>query len=115
MTTPTRCDVANRETNGHYRCTRRGPHKGPCAAVRVRGFFQGALRDGVRVMMWPISLRWSTKNANSGWFKVHGWQVGAEHVDKSQTSFGMVPGRRALYGWTFHLGRLKVLFGRKDR
>lgn len=110
MTTRLRCDVANHATNGRYRCTR-GKHAGPCAAVPVKGFFQGMLRDGHRVVVWPISIKWSTKLA-SKWLGVHGWQIGSERVHDDLTSFGMMPGRRALYGWTFHLGRLKILFGK---
>lgn len=105
-----RCDVANIETRGKYRCTRRAGHKGPCAALAVKGFFQGALRDGARVYLFPIRLLWGSK-LSSNWFGVHGWECRPERVPYKLTSFGMMPGFRSTFGWTFHIGRLKVCFG----
>lgn len=109
-----RCDVANQNTRGAYRCTRKSGHEPPCAAVRVRGFFQGCLRDGARVHIWPIALGWSEKLA-SKWFGVHGWETQADLVPDELTSFGMMPGYRQTFGWTFHLGRLKIYFGPRDK
>lgn len=110
----TRCDVANVNTRGAYRCTRKNGHTGPCAAVRVSGLFQGCLRDGVLVYFWPIRILWSDKAA-SAWFCVHGWECKSIEVPYRATGFGMVPGFRKTMGWTFHLGRLKVCFGPGDR
>ncbi len=105
-----RCDQANINTRGDYRCTRKNGHAGPCAAVRVKGLFQGCQRDGVRVLLWPIRLLWSDKLAST-WFTVHGWECAPDRVQHRLTSFGMMPGYRKTMGWTFHLGRLKVCFG----
>lgn len=57
-----------------------------------------------RYLMWPIKLKWvkPLPNQNSKWFKKHGWQVGFD-------GFAM-----SVYGWTYHLGRLKICFGSKD-
>lgn len=105
-----RCDIINIETRGKKRCIRKGGHAGPCLPVEVRGLFQGALRDGVRVYMWPLRLLWSDKLA-SKWFGVHGWGCKPERVRYGLTSFGSMPGYRKTMGWTFHLGRLKICFG----
>jgi len=52
-------------------------------------------------LWWPIRLRWSGPfpGQRSPWFTWHGFEVGAVGVE------------RLVYGWTFHLGRLKVIFG----
>ncbi len=68
-------------------------------------------KDKSRRVNWPIRLRWSSNH--KGWFTTHGWQIGSERVPVEQTSFGCMPGYRAVFGWTFHLGPLKVCFGRK--
>lgn len=48
---------------------------------------------------WPIRLKWGA-GMSSRWFYWHGWELS---------------GRDRLWrrwlGWTFHLGRLKVIFG----
>jgi hypothetical protein len=67
-------------------------------------------KDGNRWLLWPIRLR-VAEHRSKAWFKTHGWQIGFEPVPESQTAFGCMPGWRGLYGQTFHLGRLKVLFG----
>lgn len=74
------------------------------------GLFRSVKRDGGRLRMWPIRLRWAPRSA-SGWFMVHGWERAADVVSLARTSFGMMPGFRQTWGWTFHLGRLKVCFG----
>jgi hypothetical protein len=48
---------------------------------------------------WPIRLKWGAPRS-SAWFTSHGWQLGTDHL------------WRRVFGWTFHLGRLKVCFGR---
>lgn len=58
-----------------------------------------------RYLFWPIKLKWAKplrKDMRSLWFKKHGWQVGWD---------GMGMG---VFGWTLHLGRLKICFGSKD-
>jgi hypothetical protein len=47
---------------------------------------------------WPIRLKWSAR-PSSQWFSWHGWEIGRDRL------------WRTCYGWTFHLGRLKVMFG----
>ena len=69
-------------------------------------------KNGERFQNWPIRLKWGDK-LSSNWFGRHGWQTGFEVVPVEQTSFGCMPGRRAVFGWTFHIGRLKVCFGRE--
>lgn len=70
--------------------------------------FKANARDRDRLLMWPIRLRWSDPRA-SNWFGAHGWQVGTERC--AVTSFHCIPGYRRVFGWTFHVGRLKVCFG----
>lgn len=65
-----------------------------------------------RRLMWPISLKWSAATT-SRWFRQHGWQVGSERCSAADTSDGCMPGYRAVFGWTLHLGQLKVVFGRE--
>lgn len=55
-----------------------------------------------RYIYWPINLAWRKpllKGKWSPWFKTHGWQVGWDGI-------GM-----GVFGWTLHLGRLKIMFG----
>lgn len=47
---------------------------------------------------WPIRLKWGAR-PSSQWFSWHGWQLGSDRL------------WRRTFGWTFHLGRLKVMFG----
>lgn len=51
-----------------------------------------------RYFKWPIRLRWGARRS-SAWFTWHGIEHGPDRL------------WRVWYGWTFHLGRLKVLFG----
>lgn len=67
-------------------------------------------KDGSRRLMRPIRLSWADP-LSACWFKTHGWQVGCEACSLAETSFGCMPGWRRVYGWTFHLGRLKIKFG----
>ena len=66
-------------------------------------------KNGSRLQFWPVRLKWGV---TTSWFSTHGWQTGSERVPVEKTSFGCMPGFRAVFGWTFHLGRLKVCFGR---
>lgn len=50
-------------------------------------------------LWWPMRLRWGQRRSSS-WFNWHGWEVGG--LDRLW---------RRRFGWTFHLGRLKVMFG----
>jgi hypothetical protein len=47
---------------------------------------------------WPIRLKWGA-GMSSAWFSWHGWEIGTDRL------------WRRVFGWTFHLGRLKVIFG----
>jgi hypothetical protein len=67
--------------------------------------------DGSRWQLWPIRFGWGDR-MSSCWFQVHGWEVGCELVPDELTTLGEVPGLRAVVGQTYHLGRLKILFGR---
>lgn len=67
--------------------------------------------DRSRLQFWPIRLAWGR---SSSWFATHGWQVGSELCGRHETSLGNAPGRRDVFGWTLHLGLLKVLFGVDD-
>ncbi len=67
-------------------------------------------KDCARYLMWPIRLKWAP--GSSAWFKTHGWQVGDEACQLEQTQRGFMPGFRGVFGWTFHLGRLKICFGK---
>ena len=67
-------------------------------------------KDGSHRLMWPIRLTWA-EQLSACWFKTHGWQVGSEKCSRAETGRGAMPGWRSVYGWTFHLGRLKVKFG----
>lgn len=71
-------------------------------------------KDGDRWAWWPVSLRISWRFGNwRQWFKTHGWQIGSERVDPALTSRACMPGFRRVFGWTLHLGPLKVCFGRR--
>ncbi len=49
-----------------------------------------------RYLYWPIRIK---VGGYWNWFKRHGWEVGADGVG--------LP----VYGWTLHLGKLKICFG----
>lgn len=49
---------------------------------------------------WPIRVQWAANDGMRCWFTWHGWQV------------GWVEPAHGLFGWTFHLGRLLILFGK---
>jgi len=57
-----------------------------------------------RYLWWPVRLRWVAtilvKHRSRSWGWWHGWQVESLCLGQER------------YGWTFHLGRLKILFGR---
>ena len=69
--------------------------------------------DGSRWLRWPVRLTWSWF-ARGSWFQVHGWEVGSELVPEGLTSGQKIPGLRAIVGQTYHLGPLKILFGRQQ-
>lgn len=50
---------------------------------------------------WPIRLIWSPYVFTGDWFSRHGWELGSNSRGQH------------IYGWTLHLGRLKVCFGPK--
>ncbi len=71
--------------------------------------------DGARWLRWALRVRlvfgplwWRS------WFKNHGWPAGHELVPVEWTTRGCVPGLRQLVGQTYHLGPLKLLFGREQ-
>ena len=47
---------------------------------------------------WPIRLKWGA-GMSSRWFAWHGWELGHDRL------------WRSVLGWTYHLGRLKIVFG----
>lgn len=51
---------------------------------------------------WPIRFKWGA-GMSSQWFSWHGWELGLDHL------------WRTTFGWTYHLGRLKVIFGPDSR
>jgi hypothetical protein len=67
--------------------------------------------EGNRFQVWPIRLKWSAGSA-SRFFDRHGWQTGTERTPDGSTGGRCMPGYRAVYGQTFHIGRLKVCLGR---
>lgn len=69
--------------------------------------------DGHRYQRRPISIRWGHEQSKARWFTTHGWQTGAERVSVPLTGDGNVLGYRNVFGWTLHLGRLKICFGRQ--
>lgn len=48
---------------------------------------------------WPVRLKWGARRSG-GWFSWHGWEMGGR--DRLW---------RRRFGWTYHLGRMKVIFG----
>lgn len=54
-----------------------------------------------RYLYWPIFLRWGmTSHKFITW---HGWQVGYEGLEQK------------VFGWTLHVGALKICFGSASR
>lgn len=51
---------------------------------------------------WPIRLKWGAQ-MSSRWFDWHGWELGSDRL------------WRQVFGWTYHMGRLKVIFGGHGR
>ena len=49
--------------------------------------------------MWPISISWFKPWNNPPYITTHGWQTGWKNGER-------------IYGWTLHLGRLKIKFGK---
>lgn len=82
------------------------PHATDPVSVRQDGWYHcGACghswRPGARFLWWPIRLRWTSPlYGRSAWFRWHGWEVESTGIEQH------------LFGWTMHLGWLKVLFGR---
>ena len=66
--------------------------------------------DRARYLLWPVRFTRKTDGfpPHWGW---HGWHVRYENVSREKTSAGCMPGYRAVYGQTLHLGRLLILFG----
>lgn len=78
-------------------------------------FLRSTDADGCRWVRWPVRARLAFRHrAWRTWFRVHGWPAGHELVPHEQTSRGSVPGLRRLVGQTYHLGPLKLLFGREE-
>lgn len=70
--------------------------------------------DGNRWQLWPVRLSFVTHFGARAWFRVHGWQTGSELTMDGTNARGCVPGIRLVFGQTFHLGPLKILFGREQ-
>lgn len=68
-------------------------------------------KDGSRWQVWPVRIRFK-RGASHRWLARHGWQVGSESVPVEKTSFGCMPGYRAVFGQTLHFGPLKILLGK---
>lgn len=75
----------------------------------MKGFARTS--EGDRIQWWPVRLKWSAPFA-SNWFIWHGWQTGSERSEDGSTGSGCMPGFRRVFGRTFHLGRLKICFGK---
>jgi hypothetical protein len=80
----------------------------------MSSFFLQVEHEGGRVLLWPIRIMWGSP-MSSKWFGVHGWEAKPDVVDVELTSLGMMPGYRQTWGWTYHIGRLKIVFGRSGR
>ncbi len=55
-----------------------------------------------RYLYWPIFFRWQRK-ASHKFFNWHGWQLGYEGLEQK------------VFGWTLHIGPLKICFGSTAR
>ena len=55
-----------------------------------------------RYLYWPVFLRWQRK-ASHKLITWHGWQLGYEGLEQK------------VFGWTLHIGPLKVCFGAVTR
>jgi hypothetical protein len=71
--------------------------------------------EGSRWLRWPLRFRLVFRHgAWRTWFTAHGYPGGHELVPVELTSRGCVPGLRRLVCQTYHLGPLKLLFGRDE-
>jgi hypothetical protein len=61
-------------------------------------------------LWWPIKLRW-IKGGNHTFICTHWFAVGSERCSDDETSGRCCPGYREVFGWTLHIGNLKVIFG----
>lgn len=55
-----------------------------------------------RYLYWPIYLRWQRRAATK-FITWHGWSVGYEAMEQK------------VFGWTLHIGPLKICFGSANR
>lgn len=55
-----------------------------------------------RYLYWPIFLRWQRKGSHK-FITWHGWSVGYEGLEQK------------VFGWTLHVGALKICFGSAAR
>lgn len=53
---------------------------------------------------WPISFAWckTFKVVSPPYISTHGWQIGWKDYNR-------------IYGWTLHIGRLKIKFGKQGK
>ena len=59
-------------------------------------------RAYTRFLYWPIFLRWQRGGAHK-FITWHGWSIGYERLEQK------------VFGWTLHIGALKVCFGSASR
>lgn len=74
-------------------------------------------KDRSRQQLWPIKLKWIPLKHYSCcggfvWLTRHWWHAGAEYVAAGSESENCIPGIRDVFGWTFHFGPIKVVFGK---
>ncbi len=66
-------------------------------------------------LWWPIKLKWVRASLRDHLrfhlFTTHGFWVGWEACRMEETSRRAMYCRREVYGWTLHIGALKVIFG----
>jgi hypothetical protein len=55
-----------------------------------------------RYLYWPVFLRWQ-RNGSHRFITWHGWSVGYEGLEQG------------VFGWTLHIGPLKICFGSMSR
>lgn len=55
-----------------------------------------------RYLYWPIAIHWQRK-ASHKFINWHGWQLGYEKI------------QQRVFGWTLHIGALKICFGSVSR
>lgn len=87
------------------------------ASLFAWGYFRTrkhAARDGARYRLAPVGIRWR-KGGALHFLDWHGWQIGSERIDGRDDGAPLVPGEpfpwRPVFGWTLHVGALKVCFG----